>query len=231
MSRGLALALVIVAAWLAPADGATWGWLGVRIRDLSEQEMEEISLRHGIREGFGALIVEVLPDTPAEHGGLKNSDLVVAFRGRPVVDTRSLQRLVASTQVGEEVILTVLRTEEGRRPLIVRVGTMPREVVAERIAAEFGFFVREPSGEREGTLARPSGAPAVMAVLRGSQADRAGLRSGDLIVEVNGRSVLSTQAVRDALGEVTLDQPLKLTVRRGEERIHLTVNPARPRIH
>lgn len=232
MSRRLALALLLLAAAGAGwAEGATWGWLGVRIRDLTEQEMEEISSHHGIQEGFGALIVEVLPETPAARDGLRNGDLVVAFKDRPVVDTRSLQRLVATTPVGEEVILTVLRGERGRRSVGVRVGVMPREVVAERIAAEFGFLVREPSGQPGGPSVYPSVVPAVTLVLQGSQAERAGLKSGDIIVEVNGRPVLSRQAVSDALAETTFDQPLRLAVKRGEERIHLTVNPARPRIH
>lgn len=232
MSRRLALALLLLAAAGAGwAEGATWGWLGVRIRDLTEQEMEEISSHHGIQEGFGALIVEVLPETPAARDGLRNGDLVVAFKDRPVVDTRSLQRLVATTPTGEEVSLTVLRGEEGRRSLAVRVGTMPREVVAERIAAEFGFVVQGSLGERGDRSARPSTAPTVSFVLERSAADRAGLKSGDELVEVNGRLVLSRQAVSEALAEAILDQPLRLAVKRGEERIRLTVNPARPRIH
>lgn len=226
MSRRLTFALLLAAAALSQAAGATWGWLGVRIRDISEPEMDEISRRHGIREGFGALIVEVMADTPAARGGLKNGDLVVAFRDRPVVDTRSLQRVVAATPAGEEVVLTVLRTEEGRRRVTVRVGTMPREVVAERIAAEFGFLLGEMSGEREGTLSRASDVPIVGVVLRGSQAERAGLRSGDLIVEVNGRPVASRQAARELLAEVGLDQPLGLTVGRGADRVRLTLGPA-----
>ncbi|MBI4242274.1 MAG: PDZ domain-containing protein [Candidatus Rokubacteria bacterium] len=226
MSRRLTFALLLVAAALSQAAGATWGWLGVRIRDISEPEMDEISRRHGIREGFGALIVEVMADTPAARGGLKNGDLVVAFRDRPVVDTRSLQRVVAATPAGEEVVLTVLRTEEGRRRVTVRVGTMPREVLAERIAAEFGFLLGEMSREREGTLSGASDVPIVGVVLRGSPAERAGLKSGDLIVEVNGRPVASRQAARELLAGVGLDQPLGLTVGRGADRVRLTLGPA-----
>ena len=207
----------------AVAQAATWGWLGVRIRDLSEQEMEEISTRHGIREGYGALIVEVLKETPAARAGLQNGDLVVAFRDRLVVDTRALQRLVAATPAGQEVVVTVLRREEGRRALRVSVEAMPQAMVAERVAAEFGFVVRDPQEERESL--RPSGVPAIAVVLRGSQADRAGLKAGDVIVEVNGRPVLSRQAVGDALVDVALDQPLRLTVRREGEPLALTVAP------
>jgi len=224
------LPYVVVAAVIFPAvaQAATWGWLGVRIRDLSEQEMEEISARHGIREGYGALIVEVLKETPAARAGFKNGDLVVAFRDRPVVDTRALQRLVAATPAGQEVLVTVLRREEGRQTLRVSVEVMPQVMVAERVAAEFGFVVRDPQEEREPLL--PSGTPAVAVVLRDSQADRAGLKPGDVIVEINGRPVLSRQAVSDALVDAALDRPLRLTVRRQGEPLALTVSPPSQRL-
>ena len=61
----VALVLGLTLADVGAASGR-WGWLGVRVRDLSEQEMAEISSRHGIREGFGAMIVDVLRETPAE---------------------------------------------------------------------------------------------------------------------------------------------------------------------
>lgn len=229
MRRAAGLLIPLVLLLSAAGEAAGWGWMGVRIRDLSEQEMEEISLRHGIREGYGALIVEVLSDTPAARSGLKSGDLVVAFKDRPVVETRSLQRLVAGTPVGEEVSITVLRGDEGRRRLRVRLGTMPPDVVAERIAAEFGFLLRDPPAGAEGGVRRAD-APSVAVVLRGSRAEQGGLKTGDLIVEINGRAVLSRGASRDALLDVTLDQPLRLTVKREGEQMDLTVSPPSQRI-
>ena len=119
--RALAVLLLLVLAAPPPAlAAAQWAWLGVRIRDLSEQEMDEISSRHGLREGFGVFIVEVMEGTPAQTAGLKNGDLVVAFEERPVTETRVLQRFIASSAPGKDVRLTVLRAEgrrfaEGRR--------------------------------------------------------------------------------------------------------------------
>src|SRR3990172_3962330 len=180
-----AAGVLVLMAWvgLAAAAGG-WGWLGGRIRDLSEQEMEEISKAHGIREGFGAMIVEVIPDTPAEGAGLRSGDLVVALGDRPVVDTRTLQRFVASAGVGETVPLTVLRRDEGRRRLIpVRLAPMPEAVAAERIAAEFGFLVREPEAQGELGGARPSAPPSVTGVLPGSPASAAGISAADVLGE------------------------------------------------
>jgi len=70
----LALALALAASG---AEARGWSWLGVRIRDLSEQEGDEIAKRHGIREGYGVVIVEVMQGTPAQRAGMKAGDIVV----------------------------------------------------------------------------------------------------------------------------------------------------------
>ena len=232
-------ALALAASLFLPgAEGAArWGWLGVRIRDLSEQEMNDISKRHGLREGFGVLIVEVMKETPAETSGLRNGDLVVGFRDRPVVDTRTLQRLISRAGGGETVQLTVLRGDEGRRGVAVRLAPMPEPVAAERVAAEFGFLVRqvEPPGDlgprrpAAPTLAVPSVAalPSIAAVFQGGRAERAGLKVGDVLIEVNGRPVTTLDAAQAALLEVPPEGALPLVVRRDEDRLPLVVAPIR----
>jgi len=226
-----ALALAIAAPW---ADARSWSWLGVRIRDLSEQEVEEISARHGIREGFGVVIVEVIADTPAARAGMKSGDVVVAFGERPVVETRLLQRLIAAAPVDRDASLTVLRAE-GRRALNVRLTAMPPAVAGERVAAEFGFSLREPSPPAEPGGPRPTRAfelfesgsalPTVGVVSKGSAAEKAGLEVGDVIVAVAERPIVTVDAAREALAEREPDRPLALTVRRGDRRLSLTLAP------
>lgn len=220
--RILLAALALLLATAAIGDTRPWSWLGVRIRDLSEQEMEEIAARHGIREGFGVMIVEVLEDTPAARAGVRNGDVVVAFDGRPVTETRLLQRLIAAAPVGKDWRLTVLRTE-GRRQMTVRLVAMPTEVAGDRVAAEFGFVLRETVPGESGGLG--GNVAAVAAVVRGSAAEKAGLLVGDILVQVGDRAVLGRQAAREALADAVLDRPLALTVRRGESRLALTVSP------
>jgi serine protease Do len=222
----LALVLLAVVAGAAPVvEARPWSWLGVRIRDLSEVEMEEIASRHGIREGFGVVIVEVMADTPAARAGMKNGDIVVAFGERPVVESRLLQRLIAAAPVDREASLTVLRAE-GRRALKVRLTSMPRNVAGERVAAELGFALQEARMLLEGGGDRPaSPVPTVGVVARGSAAEKAGLEVGDVIVEVGERAVVTGEAARDALADREPDRPLPLTVRRGDRRLSLTLSP------
>jgi serine protease Do len=218
----LAMVMVVTIAETGVATGR-WGWLGVRVRDLSEQEMAEISSRHGIREGFGAMIVDVLRETPAESSGLQSGDLLVAFRDLPVVDTRTLLRVIAGASAGETVSLTVLRMGEGRRRISVRLGAMPEPVAADRVAAEFGLLVREPEPQPEIGGARPSVVPSVSGVLPGSRAARAGVKVGDVLVEINGRPVVTFEAVRAAFLSVPSEGPLPLVLRRDGERLSVTL--------
>jgi serine protease Do len=220
------LAAAVLALLLLDTGAAAarpWAWLGVRIRDMSEQEMNDLSARHGVREGFGVVIVEVMPETPAAHAGLKSGDIVVAVGGRPITETRLLQRLIAVASTTGETPLTVLR-DEGRHQLAVRLTTMPREVMGERVAAEFGFILRDAETPGEALIARSTlGLPAVGAVLRGGVAEKAGLEVGDVLVQVGERPVLTRDAAREALADVPLDRPLRLTVRRGDERVSLAL--------
>ena len=221
--RRVIVALLLIGALASAADARQWSWLGVRIRDLSEQEMEEIAARHGIREGFGVVIVEVLEGAPAEKAGLKAGDIVVAFDGRPVTETRLLQRLIAAAPTERETPLTVLRAE-GRQRVAVTLAAMPRAIIGERIAAEFGFIVRDPEVQGEGAVPRLGPmVSAVAVVVKGSPAERAGLEVGDVIVQVNDQGVVTRDATREALADASSERPLRLTVRRGERRLGLTL--------
>jgi serine protease Do len=221
---GLWLALALLGAFVPAAYARPWAWLGVRIRDLSEQEMESLAKRHGVREGFGVVIVDVIEDTPAARAGMRNGDIVVALNERPVTETRMLQRLIAATGTDQDVRVTVLRPE-GRRPLAVRLTSMPRPMAGERVAVEFGFALRdaEPQGEQAG--ARPSSmTPSVAAVIPRSAAARAGLEVGDAIVQINEQPVVTREAARDALADLDPDEPLRLIVVRGERQLSLTLS-------
>jgi len=221
----VALALALAAS---AVEARGWSWLGVRIRDLSEQEGDEIAKRHGIREGYGVVIVEVMEGTPAQRAGMKNGDIVVSIDDRPVTDTRLLQRLIAAGPVERDARLTVLRPE-GRRALGVRLIPMPRPIAGERVAAEFGFILRDPDPAEVGGRRPGASAPTVTLVIRGSAAEKAGLETGDVILQINDTAVVSRDAAREALADVATEQPFKLTVRRGERHLALDVPAAEPR--
>ncbi len=219
-----ALTLVLLAS--GATAGEQWGWLGVRIRDLTEQEMEEITKKVGVREGYGVLIAQVMKETPAASSGLREGDLVVAIDGRPIVETRALQRLVGATPAGRELGLIVLR-ERDRQEVRVRVGRMPAEAVADRIAFEFGFYVRDTPEERTAGAAESRG-PVVAGVAERSSAAQGGLRAGDRIMTVNDVAVATVEDFRARVQDLYLRDTVRLRVEREGESLALTLPPAQP---
>jgi S1-C subfamily serine protease len=224
VAAALAVALLLVTA---AAEARVWSWLGVRIRDLSEQEMDELASKHGMREGFGVVVVEVVEGTPAARAGLRSGDIVVALDDRPVTETRELQRLIAAATVDRDTRLTILRPE-GRRAVTVRLVPMPRPVAGERVAAEYGFVLRETDGPQPELGGRRGGgsiAPLVSFVVKDSAAARAGLETGDLLLKIHDTPVVTRDAAREALADLNADTPLRLVVRRGDERLSLEILP------
>lgn len=227
---GCAILLFCLAPTMA-GHAQGWGWLGVRIRDLSEAEMDEISARHGIREGYGVVIVGVFEDSPAARSALRSGDVVVGFAGRPIVDSRTFQRVVGAAPLDRDLDVTVLRPGMGRRHVPVRLAPMPAELAGERVAAEFGFLLREVSGESAGRSPEPvERLPEVGQVLPGSRAERGGLRAGDVLLRINDEPLLSFRDAALALARAPLDQPLRLMVRRDDnDDLALTLpRPAAP---
>ena len=97
-----------------------WGWLGVRIDEITEENAAEF----GLAEPRGVGIASVMPGQPAAQAGLRAKDVVVSVDGRAVATPRELQRVIASTPAGQTVRVTLLR--EGReQELPVTVGRYP----------------------------------------------------------------------------------------------------------
>jgi serine protease Do len=86
-----------------------WGWLGVSIGEVSEDDLERLKLT----EAKGVLIRSVMPGEPADQGGVKANDVIVAVDGNQLDGPRDLQRVVSATAVGKTVKVVLMR--EGKQ--------------------------------------------------------------------------------------------------------------------
>jgi serine protease Do len=99
-----------------------WGWLGVRIDEITEDNARE----YGLGAPRGVAIAGVMPGQPAAAAGLKARDVVLAVDGSRVSTPRELQRVIASTPVGTTVRMALLRDGQ-EQELAVTVGRYPEE--------------------------------------------------------------------------------------------------------
>jgi serine protease Do len=202
------------------ARGAvTRGWLGVVIQHITPDLTEALDLA----DDKGALVSKVMPDGPAAKAGIEHGDVIVEFDGQPIEDWNELPRVVAATPVGKNVKLVVVRGGK-RKTLKAEVGTLDEgEILAARVepeegAAAFGLRVQDLTPE----IAEQLGVEHDLGVLvtsvePGSPAEEAGLRRGDLILEVDRTEVTSTSELQTRLGAAE-DRAL-LLVRRGDATI------------
>ncbi len=98
----------------------TRGWLGIGIQPLTP----ELAKSFGVGADEGILVNQVMPKSPAEAAGLKTGDLILSVDGKAVKDPRGLQRIIAETDIGKSIEITILREKE-KRTLKVQVGEMP----------------------------------------------------------------------------------------------------------
>jgi serine protease Do len=204
---------------LKTKGSVTRGWLGVVIQHITPDLTEALELK----DDKGALVSKVMPDGPAAKAGVEHGDVIVEFDGTPIEDWNELPRVVAATPVGKKVKMTIVRDGK-RKTLKVEVGALDEgEEMAARVepeegASAFGLRVQDLTPEIAEQLGvKPELGVLVTSVEPGSPADEAGLRRGDLILEVDREEVTSTHELQERLGSAK-DRAL-LLVRRGDATI------------
>jgi serine protease Do len=90
---------------LASKGRVDWGWLGVAIAEVTEDDLGRLKLR----EPKGVLVRSVMPGEPADQGGVRADDVILGIDGTRLESPRDLQRVVSSTPVGKRVRVILLR--------------------------------------------------------------------------------------------------------------------------
>ncbi|MEW6324914.1 MAG: DegQ family serine endoprotease [Nitrospirota bacterium] len=207
------------------------GWLGVSIQEVTS----ELAKQFDVKEGRGALVSDVLKDTPAERAGLKRGDVIIRYNAREVSNASQLRNLVAETPVGEKVRVLVIR-DKREKELEVKIDEQPKEAAAldggpggEPLENEAlaGLNVQELTPELADRLNLPHGTTGVVVaqVDEGSAAETAGVQSGDVIVEINRRAIRTVDDYRKFVRSLKGGEAVLLLLNRNGQMLFLTVSP------
>jgi serine protease Do len=214
----------------------TRGYLGVQVGDLTPDLAAGFGFPPGTK---GALVQNVVPRGPAAKGGVQPGDLVVALNGKAVASAGELTRSVALVPPGGDVKLDVVRRGGEKKQIAFKVAQRPED---EAQASAGG------GGEEEGSADQGSKSPklgvslealtpqiarqlgvkedegvVVTDVADGGPAQRAGVRQGDLILELNRQPVKKIDDVKNALSKMKEGDMALMRVKRGDSALYIAV--------
>jgi len=212
---------------LRASGHVTRGWLGVVIQGVSPDLAEEL----GLKETKGALVSKVIEDGPGAKAGIQKMDVIREFDGKPVDDYGDLPKIVASTPVDKKVDLTVIRDKK-RVVLHPKIALLEEPElqktsapVPQKGALSFGITVQDLTPDLAQQLGLDDAKGALVAsVDPDGPATEAGIRRGDVIVEVDRHEVKDAKSLQKALEKS--EKRALLLVRRGGSQLYLTVKRA-----
>jgi len=201
---------------LKDRGSVTRGWLGVAIQQMTP----ELAKTFGLKQADGgALVSDVVDGSPAEQSGVKQGDVIMEFDGKKVKSSTELPHIVGNTSVGKEVVMKVVR-DGTELPLTVKVGELRDEQVAALTSSstksKLGIEVQQltPELSRKFGIKDDKGV-LITGVEPDSPSDEAGLRPGDLILEINRAKVATVSQVRKALEKTRPEEPTIVLVKRN----------------
>jgi len=202
------------------------GWLGIYVQRVTPPIADSM----GLEEPRGALVAEVLGEGPAKNAGIKRGDVIAAYNGIPIEDSRQLPLMVARTPLGHRATLRIIRDKKYLElPVTITASREAHIAAAARQpikgASPFGLIVKDldPKLAYDMGLGQQKGV-VIYSVQPGSSADAAGVRARDIIVEVNRHPVGSVDAYQRAL-KLAGGKAVLLLIKRHKSTVFVPLEP------
>ncbi len=196
------------------------GYLGTSVQKVTPEIAESL----GLKQARGALVAEVLKGSPAERAGVKLGDIIVEFDHKDIKESADLPIQVARVAPGTTVQVRVLRDSKDVI-LSLTVGEMKDdEIIASTQDGGLGLTVKPitPQLAENLGLERVEGL-VITAVKPGSAAEEAGLKSGDVISEINRQPIKTLADYNRELARNEKAKSVLLLVRRGQSSLFLAL--------
>jgi Do/DeqQ family serine protease len=192
-------------------------WFGLEVQALDEN----LSKYLGYEGTQGVLVTEVSEGSPAEEAGIQLQDIIVQADQKGVSSPEELTALLRGMTVNDEITFRVFRKGKVLRKTLKSVA-LPEAMAENYCQQSLGIRVGELTSRN---LIR-SGIKGVeiTEVTRGSQADRVGLRPGDVLLKINDRSVPNVSEFRKEFSKLTCRSHITLQILRGRFLYYVTLN-------
>jgi len=186
------------------------GYIGLSLQSLTPQLAGSL----GLNSTKGALVADVIKDSPAYSAGFKKGDLIVEYEGKEIQDASGLRNAVGNASVGQTVTISVMR--EGKKLQIpVKIGSEQEEakLLSSSAHERLGIEVRPatPEEAKKYGLEAGQGVEVLKVNLKGPLG-KAGLEPGDIIIQVNTQTVGNPEELGAAVAALQPNQKVAFLV-------------------
>ena len=220
-----------VISQLKEHGSVTRGWIGVQIQPVTQEIADSL----GLKTAEGALVAEPQTNSPAQKAGIEAGDVITAVDGKEIKDARDLAKRIGAMAPKTSVKLTVLH-KGSEKTVNLTLGELPNTKEA-RVSAEDGDSDTDVGklGLTLAPAARVAGSGAEGVVVTG--VDSAGIAAdhgfstGDVILEIAGKSVSTPADVRDVVASARTEgkRSVLLRVKKGDNTRFVAL-PLGPRL-
>ena len=195
----------------------TRGWLGVLIQDVTQELAESFAMQ----KPTGALVSKVLDGSPAEKAGLRTGDIILNFAGATIERSSDLPPMVGNTHVGDKIPVEIIRDGK-RQKSTIEIGALPEErpelaggpeAEKSKLDAKLKIAVVEPTRQQREQAQINEGGVLIENIAEGP-AYSAGLRSGDVILQINNRKISGLKQFRELVDGLEAGKTVPILIQR-----------------
>lgn len=200
-----------IAGQIASGGKVERPYIGITMQSVTD----ELAAHYGLKDRDGAVIMELIENGPAARAGMKPMDIIRKMDGRVMRNSNDVQKYVLSKDLGTEISVELLRNSRVEN-VKIKLEQMPdayglaksdsvsspRSGFGSGLSGDLGFSVKKftPEQKKSSGLKNTEGV-VVTSVKPGSLADSGGLKTGDVISQINGLEVKEEKDVETALKE------------------------------
>ncbi len=205
------------------------GLLGVNIQSVDES----LAKSFGRTSTDGALVSQVIPGSPAEKAGVKAGDIIIKFNDQPVQDHSHLKNLVGREKPDTLAKLTIFRDKKtidlnvkiAERMEKAIASASPKQTPALETSSELGIDIESvPSASAESLGLKEGEGVRIKDMKSDGTGAKMGLRAGDIILEVDGKTVTDVSAFNAAVATAKANKVIRLKVQRNRAVLFLATN-------
>lgn len=213
------------------------GYLGIGIQEITSERAKALNLR----EEAGVEVTHVTADSPAERAGVKVGDVVLQYNGTRIEGLEQFSRMVRETPIGRDAKLVVFRNGS-EQTLTVKIAQraisfgwdgnlvmpdVPRVFQGVR-SPMLGVEAETISGQLAEYFGLKENGVLVRSVIKGSAAEKAGIKAGDVILRVEEEKVGTPAEISRHLRRSQAGKPVQVTLMRDHKETTLSVAAETP---